>query len=150
MKSSSTKLETLHRYVPLNSVVGLMILGQFHQRYRYEFFVRTSFSLVMFGLAPKLCTKNARKKRWWNWHLDGSMSPVEVTSGHLVLQIQAMAKEVADRLWRTTYLWRHFCNYFKVHFQFEINLFNFKIDLKVLKSVKDLWSIFKKSYKALI
>jgi len=43
--------------------------SQFHQHFAYEFFVRTSFSLVTFGLAPKIRTKNAREKRWWNWHL---------------------------------------------------------------------------------
>jgi len=43
--------------------------SQFHQHFTYKFFVRTSFSLNTFGLVPKICTKNAREKRWWNWHL---------------------------------------------------------------------------------
>jgi len=56
--------------------------SQFHQCFTYKFFVRTSFSLVTFGLAPKMRTKNAHKKRWWNWHLkfvaiDGNCVPVK-------------------------------------------------------------------------
>jgi len=34
--------------------------SQFHQHFTYKFFVRTLFSLVTFGLAPKIRTKNAR------------------------------------------------------------------------------------------
>jgi len=47
----------------------LKLACQFHQRFTYKFFVRTPFSLVTFCLVPKICTKNAHKKRWSNWHL---------------------------------------------------------------------------------
>ncbi len=42
---------------------------QFHQHFTYKFFIRTSFLqlfLVTFWLWQKICTKNARVKRWWN------------------------------------------------------------------------------------
>jgi len=46
---------------------------QFHQRFFCKHFLYKhrfgSFYLVMFSLAPKVCTKNLRKKRWWNWLL---------------------------------------------------------------------------------
>ncbi len=42
---------------------------QFHQRFSHMFFVRILGAKLRFSLAPKICTKNAREKRWWNWLL---------------------------------------------------------------------------------
>jgi hypothetical protein len=43
---------------------------QFHQRFTYEFFVRTSFFYVHVTRENNVRTKNSYVKRWWNWHQD--------------------------------------------------------------------------------
>jgi len=40
---------------------------QFHQRFLRAFFVWIFGAKLGFSLAPKIRTKNERKKRWWNW-----------------------------------------------------------------------------------
>ncbi len=40
---------------------------QFHQRSRYEFFVRTLFFYVHVTRENNICTKNLYVKCWWNW-----------------------------------------------------------------------------------
>jgi len=42
---------------------------QFHQRFLHALFVQIFGAMLHFSLAPKICTKNARKKCCWNWHL---------------------------------------------------------------------------------
>ncbi len=40
---------------------------QFHQHFTYKFFVQVSFWQLWVWLWTNFCTKNAHKKRWWNW-----------------------------------------------------------------------------------
>jgi len=51
------------------NVDGIDSCSQFHQRFLHAFFVQIFGAKLKRNLAPKICKKNARKKRWWNWHL---------------------------------------------------------------------------------
>jgi len=42
----------------------------------HAFFVQIYGIMLRFSLAPKIHTKNTRKKRWWNWLLVSISSPV--------------------------------------------------------------------------
>jgi len=40
---------------------------QFYQRFSHMFFVQIFGAKLRFSLVPKICTKNASNKHWWNW-----------------------------------------------------------------------------------
>ncbi len=71
-KTSFLNNETTIDWKKLKKNRKCQFCSQFHQRYMYEFFVRTSFFYV--HVTRESCrndvrTKNSYVERWWNWRL---------------------------------------------------------------------------------